>query len=63
MNDPLTNFAPLDPGRVHLNDPVELRYWCRELHCSEQQLKGAVDRVGEHIAAVRDELAGEAPNA
>jgi hypothetical protein len=37
-------------------DPVELRYWCERLHCSEEVLKDTVDRVGEHVAAVRQAL-------
>jgi hypothetical protein len=38
-------------------DPIELRYWCRELHCTEAELKDAVFKVGEHITAVREQLA------
>jgi hypothetical protein len=50
------SFEPLDPGRVNTMDPVELRYWCERLHCSEEVLKDTVDRVGEHVAAVRQAL-------
>lgn len=58
MQDDLQcDFRPIDPGRVGTIDPVEMRYWCRELHCSDEQLKNVVRRVGVHIAAVRDELA------
>lgn len=56
MQDDLSDFRPLDPGRVNTMDPTELRYWCRELHCSEDQLIKAVDRVGDHVAEVREQL-------
>jgi hypothetical protein len=56
MSDDLTHFKPLDPGRVNVIDPVELAYWCRELHCNETELAQAVATVGEHIAPVREFL-------
>lgn len=56
MSDPLTHFKPMDPGRINPIDPVELAYWCRELHCTEAELAQAVAKVGEHIAAVREYL-------
>jgi hypothetical protein len=55
--DDLTHFRPLDPGRVNSMDPIELRYWCRELHCTEAELMDAMTKVGEHITAVREQLA------
>lgn len=51
----------MDPGRVNTMDPVELRYWCDQLHCSEDELKDIVDRVGEHVAAVREALEQRPP--
>jgi hypothetical protein len=54
-------FEPLDPGRVNTMDPVELQYWCDQLHCSEDELKEIVDRVGEHVAAVRQALEQRPP--
>jgi hypothetical protein len=48
--------TPLDPGRINVADPVEVRYWCKELKCTEAQLNEAVSRVGEHVAAVRERL-------
>jgi hypothetical protein len=56
MMEDLTNFRPLDPGRVNLMDPVEMRYWCKELGCTEEELEDAVAKGGDHIAAVRAEL-------
>lgn len=56
MNDPVASFHPLDPGRIDLIDPLECAWWCRELHCGEDELREAVRRVGSHVAAVRDWL-------
>ncbi len=57
MHDDLSDFKPLDPGRVNAMDPTELSYWCKELHCSEAELKDAVSKVGEHVTEVREQLA------
>ena len=54
MSDP---FTPLDPGRINSMDPIELQYWCKELHCAEADLRNAVAAVGEHVTAVREHLA------
>lgn len=53
--------VPMDPGRVHTLDPLELSYWCTELHCTEAQLKAAVAAVGEHVTEVRQQLAEAHP--
>jgi hypothetical protein len=47
---------PMDPGRIHLLDPLELAWWCRELKCTEAELRTAVAAVGEHPTQVREEL-------
>lgn len=52
-----SSFKPLDPGRVHSLDPVEMHYWCKELRCSETELAEAISKVGEHVAEVRESLA------
>ena len=39
MKDQVAAFHPLDPGRIEILDPLESAWWCRELHCSEQQLR------------------------
>jgi hypothetical protein len=49
-------FHPLDPGRIETMDPFELAYWCKELHCTEEQLRKAVAKAGTHVAAVRQVL-------
>lgn len=54
-------FRPLDPGRVNTMDPVELQYWSQELHCSEDELRDIVARVGDHVAEVRAALEQRLP--
>lgn len=56
MKTPKDDWKPADPGRVNAIDPVELDYWCRTLGCSAEQLNAAIDRVGDHVTAVREEL-------
>ena len=56
MSEDTTHFKPLDPGRVNVIDPVELTYWCKELHCTEAELAQAVNQAGEHVAAIREYL-------
>jgi len=52
----LNDFRPVDPGRINMTDPMEIQYWCAELHCTEAELDDAVMQVGENISAVRDHL-------
>ena len=54
--DELRGFEPLDRGRIHLLDPLEVKFWCRELGCTAPQLKDTVSKVGTHTAAVREAL-------
>lgn len=56
MVDDRDKLEPLDPGRVHLADPQDVAYWCKEFRCTEAQLRDAVAKVGEHAAAVREHL-------
>ena len=56
MQDKQSGFKPLDPGRIHALDPLEVAYWCKELNCTELELTAAVARVGEHVAEVRQAL-------
>ncbi len=56
MHDDPNRFKPLDRGRINAMDPIELRYWCGELGCTEAELKDALSKVGEHVTAVREHL-------
>ncbi len=57
MPDDLRDFQPLDPGRILEEDSLELKYWCKELRCTEAKLRDAISKVGNHVAAVREHLA------
>lgn len=56
MTDLKRDFTPHDPGRINAMDPVELQYWCNELGCTDEELKDAVAKAGEHVTAVREQL-------
>lgn len=44
---------PLDPERVDVNDEWELRHWATELGLSEDQLRAAVQEVGNLTTRLR----------
>ena len=52
----MQDYKPLDPGRVNAADPIETKYWCKELNCTEDELAKAVAKVGEHVTEVREFL-------
>lgn len=56
MPDDKTKTHPLDAQRVDINDPFEVRNWCKALGCTVQQLRDAVQAVGTSGAAVRRHL-------
>ncbi|MFC5606949.1 DUF3606 domain-containing protein [Variovorax soli] len=58
-SDDLAHFHPLDPGRINTIDPLELRYWCQQLQCNETQLRQALATAGDHVTAVREQLAAQ----
>ena len=53
MADNLANKGPQDRNRINLNEDWERRYWTQALHCSENELKNAVNVVGNSAAEVR----------
>jgi len=56
MTDDLTKRGPQDGSRVNVNEPWEVRYWCREFACTEDQLRAAVRAVGVMVSDVRRHL-------
>ena len=58
MPDVPASYRPLDPGRIDTLDSIELRYWCKELGCTEAELTEAISKVGAHVSAVREHLEG-----
>lgn len=57
MPDAPAHYQPLDPGRIDPLDSAEMKYWCKELACTEAELTKAISKVGEHVTAVREHLA------
>jgi len=53
MSDDLNNRGPQDRARINVHEPWEVRYWTRELGCTQQQLVAAVNKVGVSAAAVK----------
>ena len=52
-----TDFTPLDPGRIHADDPMEIVYWALQLGCTTDRLAAVVAVHGEHVTVVREVLA------
>jgi hypothetical protein len=58
MADNLDNRGPADRSRVNVNETWEVRYWCKEFDCTENQLRAAVEEVGVSADAVRKKITG-----
>lgn len=56
MSDDLSKKGPADRSRVNVHETWEVRWWCKEFGCTEQQLIAAVKAVGVMAAAVRKHL-------
>jgi hypothetical protein len=53
----LTSHATPDRSKINMQEPIEVKYWTRELGVDKQQLQKLVEKVGNSAAAVRKELA------
>lgn len=47
---------PHDGKRIDINDPHEIRNWCRALSTTPEKLKNAVHKVGTSAEKVREYL-------
>ncbi|WP_368639454.1 DUF3606 domain-containing protein [Castellaniella ginsengisoli] len=54
--DNLKIRQPQDPKQINLNEPWEVRGWCKTLGVTEAKLKEAVKAVGTQVAAVKKYL-------
>lgn len=54
--DNLKRIQPEDPTKINVNQDWEVEYWCNKLHCTESQLRDAVEAVGTSVEAVKDYL-------
>jgi|GraSoiStandDraft_46_1057282.scaffolds.fasta_scaffold56410_2 Protein of unknown function (DUF3606) len=66
MARPSVRNSPLERGllengmeqRIDVQNEGQLRYWCEELHASEEELRRAVEHVGPDVDKVREHLVG-----
>jgi hypothetical protein len=56
LKNPPSNEGIYDQNRIDVNDPAELDYWTKRLHCSADDLKEAVAKVGTFYGRVADYL-------
>lgn len=45
-----------DRDLINLNEPYEVRDWCKSLNCTESELRNAVAAVGSSATKVRAHL-------
>lgn len=57
MSDNLTKRDQPDRSKINMSEAYEVRYWTKRLNISHEELRKAVDKVGNSAAAVRKELA------
>jgi hypothetical protein len=58
MPDDLIDKGPKDAKRVNVNEPYEVRYWCDQFNCTEEELRNAVKRAGVMVDKVRAYFGG-----
>jgi hypothetical protein len=51
------NVGPADRTRVNIHEDFQVRFWCRELGITQQELRYVVNAVGPVIDDVKQELA------
>jgi len=54
--DSLTKKQQPDRSKINLHQADEVKYWSRALKVSPEELRRAIDKVGNSAAAVRKEL-------
>ena len=47
----------LEPRKIRLDDPTDIRFWIEQYGCTESQLRMAVDAAGPLAQNVREQLA------
>jgi hypothetical protein len=50
--------VPANRSLINMNDPREVSWWSKQFGCSEDQLRRAVDQVGNSAAKVEQLLDG-----
>jgi hypothetical protein len=49
---------PTDRSRIELDEPWQIRFWTRELQCTEPRLRAALEQAGSSVLAVLRHLRG-----
>jgi hypothetical protein len=50
--DDLKKSGPADRARVNLQEEHEVRYWCEQFNCGEDELREAAQTVGPMAADI-----------
>lgn len=58
MADKTEDRGPQDRARISMDQDYEVRYWSEKFGVGEEQLRQAVESVGNSAAAVETYLAG-----
>lgn len=53
MADDLSYRGPRDRARINVNEDWEVKWWTKELKCTEAQLRAAVRAVGVMVVDVK----------
>ena len=56
MSDDTSKKGMQDRTRINTSEDYELRYWSEKFGVSRDQLKAAVNKVGNSVSAVEKEL-------
>ncbi len=56
MADDKKKSGGADRRLIALEEPYEVRDWCKSLGCTEEELRAAVKRVGHSADKVREAL-------
>lgn len=56
MPDDLTKRRPQDSSRVNINEPWEVKFWCKEFGITEARLKQLVKQYGTSAAVIRSKI-------
>ena len=58
MSDDKSKPGGQDRARINVSEPYEVRDWSKKFGVSEDELKAAVNRVGDRASAVEKYLKG-----
>lgn len=57
MADNRLNRGEPDRSKINMSEDYEVKYWTKQLGVSRDELRKAIEKVGNSAAAVRKELA------